>query len=455
MTSSGTSARTTINVSELVENSPFGELQRRTFVLCLLCLVMDGFDVQALGYVAPEIVRAWQIPNAALGPVFGASNFGVLIGSLVFSMLADTIGRRPILVGATLFFGAMTLAAARANSVGELLAVRFVGGIGLGCIIPNATALVGEYSPRRLRGPLMMIVGGVGFTGGAAIGGFISAFLIPRFGWRSVLYFGGSVPIAIALAMLAWLPESLQFMVVRRKSRGTIARWLRRIDPGVPIGPDTQFTVREANRDGVPVVHLFREGRGPVTLLLWVINFMNLLNLYFLASWLPTVVRDAGHSASTAVLAGTVLQVGGTIGTLGLAWLIARVGFIPVLTVSFGLASVTIALVGQPGLPIAMLFVLVFVAGWCVVGGQPGINAFAGTFYPTSLRSTGVGWGLGVGRAGAIVGPVVGGEFMRRHWSTRDIFFAASVPALVSTLALIALRGVMARRSLQHADSDI
>ena len=437
-----------VNVSDIVDNSRVGALQAATFTICLLCLIMDGFDVQALGYVAPEIVRAWTISNASLGPVFGASNFGVLVGSLVFSMLADTIGRRPILVSATLFFGVMTLAAARATSVAELLALRFIGGIGLGCIIPNATALVGEYSPRRLRGPLMMIIGGVGFTGGAAIGGFISAILIPRFGWRSVLYFGGAVPLALALAMFLWLPESLQFMVVRRKRRDQVARWLTRIDPTVPIGPGTQFSVREENREGVPLVHLFREGRGPVTILLWVVNFMNLLNLYFLASWLPTVVRDAGHSASTAVLAGTVLQVGGTIGTVGLAWLIGRLGFIPVLVASFGIACVTIALIGQPGLSIAVLFVLVFIAGWCVVGGQPGINALAGTFYPTSLRSTGVGWGLGVGRAGAIVGPVVGGELMRRHWSTRDMFFAAAIPALVSCVAMFSLRSVLKPESV-------
>jgi AAHS family 4-hydroxybenzoate transporter-like MFS transporter len=442
-----------VNIADRIDNSPLGPLQVSTFALCLLCLIMDGFDVQALGYVAPEIVREWKIQSAALGPVFGATNFGVLVGSLVFSMLADTIGRRPILVGATLFFGVMMLAAARAASVGELLALRFVAGIGLGCIIPNATALIGEYSPRRLRGQLMMVIGGVGFTGGAAIAGFISAFLIPRFGWRSVLYFGGAVPLLIALAMLVWLPESLQFLVVRRKDRAKIARWLMRIDPTVPSGPDVEFVVSETSREGVPVVHLFREGRAAVTILLWVVNFMNLLNLYFLASWLPTVVRDAGRSASTGVLAGTILQVGGTIGTVGLAWLIGRLGFMPVLTASFAVASVTIALIGQPGLSIALLFVLVFIAGWCVVGGQPGINALAGTFYPTSLRSTGVGWGLGIGRAGAIVGPVVGGEFLRRQWSTRDIFRAAAVPAFISTVALLGLRVAMARRSLRDSDS--
>lgn len=429
-----------INISDLIDRSPIGSLQVATFGLCLLCLVMDGFDVQALGYVAPEIVRAWKISNASLGPVFGASNFGVLVGSLVFSMIADRIGRRPILIGATLFFGAMTIAAARADSVAELLALRFVGGIGLGCIIPNATALVGEFSPRRMRGALMMIIGGVGFTGGAAIGGFIAAWLIPAFGWRSVLYFGGAVPLAIAVAMCLWLPESLQFLVLRRKRREQVGQSLARIDPTIAIGPSTEYVVPEENKSGVPVVHLFHEGRGPVTILLWIINFMNLLNLYFLASWMPTVVRDAGHSASTAVLAGTALQVGGTIGTVGLAWLIARLGFTQVLGTSFGIACLAIGMIGQPGLSLGALFVLVFTAGWCVVGGQPGINALAGTYYPTYLRSTGVGWGLGIGRAGAIVGPVLGGQFMALKWTTRDIFLAAAVPALISTVAMWSLR---------------
>jgi len=255
-----------------------------------------------------------------------------------------------------------------------------------------------------------------------------------------VLDFGGEVPLAIALTMFLWLPESLQFLVLRRRGRAQVGRWLSRIDPTIAIGPSTEYVVPEENKSGVPVVHLFREGRGAVTILLWIVNFMNLLNLYFLASWMPTVVRDAGHSASTAVLAGTVLQVGGTIGTVGLAWLIARLGFVDVLVTSFGVACLAIGTIGQPGLSLGTLFVLVFIAGWCVVGGQPGINALAGTYYPTYLRSTGVGWGLGIGRAGAIVGPMLGGQFMALKWSTRDIFLAAAVPALISTVAVWSLR---------------
>lgn len=432
-------AATKINLSDIIDHSRIGSLQIGIFTLCLLCLIMDGFDVQALGYVAPAIIQDWRIPAASLGPVFGAANFGVLVGSLLFSMVADKIGRRPVLIGATMFFSVLTILTARAGNVQELLMLRFVSGIGLGCIIPNATSLVGEYSPRRLRIPMMMMIG-VGFTGGAALGGFISAWLIPAFGWRSVFYFGGAVPLVIALAMLIWLPESLQFLVLRGKRRGQIARWLKRIDATAPVGPATEYIVEEEKREGVPVVHLFRDGRGVVTVLLWIVNFMNLLNLYSLASWLPTVVRDRGYSTSTAVLAGTLLQVGGTIGTVGLAWLIARYRFIPVLTTSFAVACVSIALIGQPGLALATLFVLVFIAGWCVVGGQPGINALAGTYYPTSLRSTGVGWGLGVGRAGAIVGPVLGGEFMRMKWTSEDMFLAAAIPAAVSAVVMFTLR---------------
>lgn len=433
-------ARQTVDIGALIDSSPIGPLQVATFTLCLLCLIIDGFDVQALGYTAPAIIRDWGVPNSALGPVFGAGNFGVLIGALVFSMLADKIGRRPVLIGATFFFSVMTLLTARAQSVDQLLLLRFIAGIGLGCIIPNATALVGEYSPARRRVTLIMSIT-VGFTAGAAIGGFVAAWLIPAFGWRSVFYFGGAVPLVIGIAMWLWLPESLQFMAVRGRDPRAIRHWLKRIAPSSP--DDAEYVVREENRAGVPMIHLFREGRTLVTLLLWVVNFMNLLNLYSLASWLPTVVRDAGYSTSTAVLVGTILQVGGTIGTFGLAWLIAHRGFIPVLAASFAIASLSIALIGMPSLSLVWLTALVFIAGWCVVGAQPGINAFAATYYPTYLRSTGVGWGLGIGRIGAIVGPILGGEFMRLQWTTQDIFFAAAIPAFVSAIVMFSLRWIV------------
>jgi AAHS family 4-hydroxybenzoate transporter-like MFS transporter len=437
-----------LNVSELVDNSKLGAFQTGIFILCGLCLIMDGFDVQAIGYVAPEIIREWHISSGLLGPVFSAAPFGVLIGSLLFSMLADRIGRRPVLIGLTLYFSVLTLLTARVQSVNELLVIRLIAGMGLGGLMPNAVALVGEYSPRLSRDTLIMVVSN-GFTAGAAVGGFVSAWLIPAFGWRSVFYFGGATPLLIGLLMFFWLPESLQFMVVkgkteRGKSRERFARWVKRMDPRAVTNSDTQYVVAEkAKRNGVPMVNLFRDGRAIGTMLLWIVNFMNLINLFFLSSWLPTVVRDAGYSASNAVLVGTTLQVGGTIGALALGWFAYRMSLISVLATSFTMACLSIATIGQHGLPLAFLFMVVFVAGWGVVGGQAGVNALASGYYPTDLRATGVGAGLGVGRVGAIVGPVVAGEMLLRNWSARELFIAAAIPALISAVVTLSLRWVV------------
>lgn len=435
-----------INVADLIDNSRVGRFQIGVLILCTACLIVDGFDVQAMGYVAPALLQDWRISKANLGPVFGAGLFGVLLGSLLFSMVADKIGRRPVLIGATVFFSIFTLLTAGASSVSQLLALRFITGLGLGCIVPNAMALVSEYSPRRVRITLMMIAGS-GFTAGAAIGGLISTWLIPGFGWRSVFYFGGAAPLALSVIMFFGLPESLHFLVLRDKDRGRVAEWLKRIDSNAAVNSRAKYIVPEENRKGVPAVHLFRDGRAAATLLLWAVNFLNLLNLYFLSNWLPTIVKDAGYSTSQAVLAGTALQVGGIIGTFALGWLIDRIGFIPVLTTVFVMAGASVALIGQAGLSLTFLFAAVFAAGFGVVGGQPAIFALAATYYPTYLRSTGVGWSSGIGRIGAIVGPVLAGELIRLQWSDRQLFTAAAAPAVISAALMFWLRRAMMPRS--------
>ncbi len=436
-TQSASSAK--VNLTELLDNSPVGSLQKRVFMLCMACLIMDGFDVQAMGYAAPALLADWGAERSLLGPVFAAANFGVLIGSLAFSMLADKIGRRPVIIYATLFFSVLTIATAYAQNMEQMLWLRFISGIGLGSIIPNATALVGEFSPKKSRVALVMCIT-VGFTAGAAIGGFVAALLIPAFGWRSVFIFGGAVPLAIALIMFWGLPESLQFLAVRKKGFDQLARWLKQLAPTLKVDANTQFVANETSRAGVTFLQLFRDGRAGFTILLWIVNFMNILMLYSLSNWLPTIVTGMGYDQQTAVLVGTVLQVGGTIGTFGLAWLIGRRGFLPMLTVTFGLAMVSIALIGQPGISLVLLGIVVFIAGWCVVGGQPGLNALSASYYPTYLRSTGVGAGLGIGRVGAIVGPYIGGVLLGREWGPQELFYAAALPALVSTIVMLVMR---------------
>jgi MFS transporter, AAHS family, 4-hydroxybenzoate transporter len=430
-----------IDVTEFLEQRRISPFQTGIFVLCGLCLIMDGFDVQALGYLAPAIIKEWNLSQAQMAPVFSAALVGILVGSLFFSMLADKIGRRPVLVMSTLFFAVTTLLTARAESVAELRTIRFIAGIGLGGIMPNAVALVGEYTPRRLK-VLMILVVTNGFNLGAVIGGLTSAWMVADFGWRSVFYLGGAIPLVIGVVMIFLLPESLQFLVLRGGKAEKIATWLRRIDRTARIDASTEFVVRERPRGGVPLVHLFYDGRAVGTALLWTINFMNLLNLYFLASWLPTIASGS-YSLRAAQLVGTTLQVGGVIGTFAFSWLIGRLGFIPVLATAFGTACISIALIGQPALSLALLFVVVFLAGFCVVGGQGAVNALAASYYPTDLRSTGVGSGLGVGRVGGIVGPYVAGALLGAGWVPRQLFYAAAVPALISAITMLSLRWVM------------
>jgi len=279
--------------------------------------------------------------------------------------------------------------------------------------------------------------------------------LIPAFGWRSVFYFGATVPLVIAILMFFWLPESLQFLVLHGKGLEQASQWLKRIDAYAPAHSVRPYTVAEKSRKGVPIVQLFFEGRAMGTILLWTVYFMNLLNLYFLSSWLPTVAKSAGYSTSTSVLIGTTIQVGGTIGAIALGWFVHRLGFIPVLAASFAVASVDIALIGQPGLSLALLFVVVFVAGLGIVGGQAGLNALAATYYPTNLRSTGIGAGLGIGRIGAIVGPVLGGELMRLRWSTHQLFLAAAVPALISTVVILSMNRLIKHQAPTGAASEV
>ena len=438
--------RTRVNISQIIDQARISPFQIGVYVLCGLCLIMDGFDVQAIGYVAPSLREEWKIAPALLGSVLSAALWGVLFGSILLSMLADKIGRRPVLVGACFVFSAIAIVTGLSQNVTELLVLRFIGGFAMGSIMPNAMALVGEYASRRARVALMIIVGN-GFTLGAAIGGFVSFWLVPRYGWRSVFYFGGAVPLGIGILMFFLLPESLQFLALHGKDPRQLSKWLRRIDRTAPAGEGVQYLVPEERRRGQPMVRLFQNGLATRTVLLWTVYFMNLLNLYFLSSWLPTVatplVKAAGISGAYALLLAAALQIGGVVGSLLLGWFVSRLGFVGVLTTGFLLATLSIGLIGQPGISVAVLFTVVFIAGIGIVGGQSAINALAAIMYPTDLRSTGIGSGLGIGRIGSIVGPTVAGVLLGLHWTTHQLFLAAAVPAFISAIVMIGMRGII------------
>jgi AAHS family 4-hydroxybenzoate transporter-like MFS transporter len=431
-----------IDVPRLIDDARLGGFQVLAITLCGLALLMDGFDIQMIGFVAPAIVQDWHVDQAALGPVFAAGLAGLLVGSFVLSIAADRWGRRPVLIGSTLFFGACMLLTPQASSLAGLAGARFFAGLGLGAILPNAMALAGEYAPQRVRVTVLMLVG-VCFGIGAILAGLLSAILLPRWGWHAVFLAGGAVPVACAMAMFVRLPESIQFLVLRGRHEAA-RKWLRRIDAAAVADASAVLKVKEPAPGDAPMFDLFAEGRARMTLLLWGVNLLNLLTVYFLANWIPTVVRAAGRPLSDAVLAGTALQAGGTFGALILGIVIDRVGFRRVLLACFVLAAVSICSIGRLDMASSLLFVAVSVAGFCVIGGQGAVNALATSYYPTALRSTGIGWALGIGRFGSIIGPLLGGEFLKMGLPAASIFLVLGLPAVVCAALVWAMEGASA-----------
>ena len=418
-------------LTDVIDERPLGKRQYMILIICGILMVLDGFDVQSVSYAAPAILQDWQIEKSELGTVFGSGLFGLLVGSLVFSYFSDKFGRRPILLWSTLFFAICMFATAFVQNVEQLIALRFITGLGLGAIMPNAMALCGEITPKQRRISVMMLIS-CGFTVGAMLGGFIAAFLIPRFGWHSVFVVGGILPAVLLVVMLKYMPESLQYMALRNPEDPKIRQSLAEFYPGEQLPESFQVAKRQG---GMPVKALFEHGRHKFTLTIWVISLMNMIALYFLSSWMPTLAKLTGMSLESSVMLGATLQLGGTFGTIIMGRLIDKNGFHKVLIPCFTVAAIFIAILGNTVSSVALFFGVVFIIGFAVIGGQPAINAMAANYYPTEYRTTGVGWSLGVGRIGSVVGPVLGGWLMQGGKLTPEqLFHFVAVPSVVIIL---------------------
>jgi AAHS family 4-hydroxybenzoate transporter-like MFS transporter len=429
-----------INVSEYIDQHPVGAFQIRVLLICAAVLFIDGFDTQAIGYVAPALAAEWKLSRAALGPVFSAGLFGLMIGALIFGTLADRIGRKRIIVLSTAAFGVGTLATMFVQDATWLIVLRFLTGLGLGGAMPNATALTSEFSPHRRRATMVMAMF-AGFSVGAALGGLLAAALIPAFGWRSVFLVGGLAPLPLVPVLLRALPESVRFLALVGGRDREVADLLRRVTPSMNSAGDVRFIVHEPRLPGLPVAHLFAEGRAVMTLLLWVVFFVSLLDLYLLSNWLPTVLNDLGVSISAAAAIGAMLQVGGVAGTFALGRFIDRFSF-RALALTYLCAAMAVAAIGLSGHSRSLVSLAIFAAGFFIIGGQIASNALTATHYPTAIRSTGVGWALGIGRIGSIIGPLIGGAMLVHHMGVQSLFTVAAIPALVAAAASLLLARV-------------
>jgi MFS transporter, AAHS family, 4-hydroxybenzoate transporter len=424
----------TVNVPDLIDEQKVSSFQIRILVLCALAALLDGFAAQMIGYVAPSVAREMRLSPAALTPVFAWGLVGLMLGALIFGPVADRFGRKPVIVGCTLFYGLITLATARADSGSTLAILRFLAGLGFGGVMPNAIALTAEYSPHRRRGTMITIMF-CGFPIGASIAGFASVPILQAFGWRGVFVLAGIMPLLLVPVLAGLLPESVRHLVIHEGQSSLIPKLLARVNPQLVFPAGTNFVVREERAAGMPVVHLFRQGRALPTILLWVGFFMSLIDIYLLTSWLPTVFHNAGITLSLSVIATAVFQGGGVVASLALGTLVDRFGAYRVLSITYFLGAICVALLGYSHAIVAIM-ACTFFAGAGIIGGQTGANALAASFYPTYIRSTGVGWALGVGRIGSVVGPIFGGIMLSLHLPLTSVFLAGAVPSLIGSGAI-------------------
>ncbi len=430
----------TTDITHVIDSRRLGSFQIGVVGLCALIVLLDGFGVQAITYVAPVLTGVLHIERPMLVPVWAA--LGRTLGAFGFGLLADRFGRKTAFITCAVLFGLCTLGTTTAGSVSALIGWRFVASLALGGATPVAVALSAEYCPHDSRETLVMIMYG-GFSVGAAGGGFLSAYLIPAFGWQSVFIVGGVLPRVLAPLLMWKLPESIGFLVARQRGHDQVARIVRRLDPAI-AADHAVFVVSEANPVGFPVRHLFTEGRAAKTLLLWLMFFANLIALYFMINWYPTLVHGAGIPLNEAVIASAMIQIGSIVGMLVLAAIIRKIGAFAMLAAGFLLGALSLAGLALYGTTVTGVMVGGFVAGFFVIGTQTGANAVSAMLYPTSIRSTGIGWAIGVGRAGSILGPLIGGLLLSLQWPAGSLYLVAGIPAAVAALAAFAISRVLA-----------
>jgi AAHS family 4-hydroxybenzoate transporter-like MFS transporter len=430
------SASRRLTVSEIIDQQPLSRFQITTIGLCALVMVLDGFDTQCIGFLVPSIAETFRLPLKAFTPVFAWALIGFMTASMIMGPVADRWGRKWPVVVSTLLFATFATLTGRASSFHEVVIFRALTGLGLGGAMPNVVALTSEYAPKRLQRVFVSTLF-FGMPLGALLGGLASSAMIPAWGWRSVFYLGGILPLLVALVLIVALPESVQYLAVRSGDSRKIAAIMARVAPEMADIPASSLIAPDRRREGLPVKYLFVEGRALGTILLWIPFFMNLLMIYFIVSWLPALLRQAAMPVSAGVKAISMFSLGGIIGSLAQGRLMNRYGAYVVLGAEFLVSTLLIGSLAFAAGSLAFIMTVTFVLGFTIQGAQGGLNALAASFYPTAMRSTGVGWALGIGRVGSIVGPVLGGVMLSLEWSPQQIFVAGAIPALVAGAAVL------------------
>jgi MFS transporter, AAHS family, 4-hydroxybenzoate transporter len=432
-----------IELRPILNRTPLGAFRWQVVLSCWLIAVLDGFDVQSMAFVAPVLAPLWQIPKAVMGQVLTAGVVGLLVGSLLAGRLCDRHGRRPILLGAVLLVSAGSLLSSLAGDVMQLMATRVVTGIGLGGVTVACLALTAEYAPDSARASVVTAMY-VGFPIGGSLAGLLAAPLIAQFGWQGVFVLGGIAPLLLVAILWRSIPESLRFSALAGERPERIGAIVSRIAPDYSYQPGDRFVVEQAPAGRASVSQLFTDGRGLGTVLFWFICFANLLVLYLLINWLPSILKQANAPQAAANLAAVMFNVGGILGAVALGRAADRIGAVRTLAGGYLLAAVTVWLLARADG--GSILGIIALAGAGVMGAQFCVTAVATTFYPTEIRSTGVGTALGFGRVGSLAGPLLGGWALGAGMAPAQIFVSLAVPMLACGLATLLLAGAFGAR---------
>jgi AAHS family 4-hydroxybenzoate transporter-like MFS transporter len=414
--------------------------QITTFLLCGAVAMIDGFDTQAIALAAPEIATAWTVEPSRFGGVFAAGLLGALLGAIGSGIAADRFGRKPSLIVAILLFGSVTLLTPFAYSLTDLLMIRFVTGLGLGGALPAVIAVTAEYAPPNRRATIVSLMF-CGFPLGAVVGGVAAARLIPTHGWESLFYLGGVAPLLLLPVIALLVPESIRFMILKG-DRAAIEKIRRRMGGGDPLeslhGEDAPRT---------SILTLFEPGKALGTSILTITFLISLMLAYFLVNWLPLLARQAGVGMQAAVIGVAALNLGAIFGCLVIGRLADRIG--PARPIGFGysLGAVAIALIGVSAHSAPLLLAICFIAGALSIGAQMCVVALGAIFYETRIRATGVGWLMGSGRIGAIIGPILGGVLIARGVSATNLFVVGGGLSLLAAAGVFAMGAFVLRKA--------
>lgn len=425
----------TFDLDTLVDGRPVQASTVLLIAIAALALISDGFDLAAMGYIAPELSKEWHLAPGALVPAFSAGIIGMMIGGPLLGYLGDRYGRKRIIVLGLAVIGFTTLITMGATSVAHFVVLRFITGMGLGGVIPNVVALVAELTPRRTRGRLIVLIT-LGIVLGIALPGLLGAALVPLYGWRVLLVIGGVLPLVIALISVFVLPESIKYLLVRGDRDDRVRDLARLLRPDLAIDPDARIaiaaTVQRGSRGSTSA--LFGGPFALITPLLWICQAANQMANFFSLTWLPTLLQSSGATTAQAATIAAQFSLGGFLGGIVMMFIIDRLGVVP-LVILFALGCPLVAAMVLPGLSPVVHALVIAGAGFCVVGVQCGITGLLGVLYPTPIRSLGTGWTQAAGRLGALAAPVVGGILLGMHLPTQQLTLAPASLLAVGAVA--------------------